>query len=199
MSTLGLITRTSSNKDDEAFFTSFFAAQEERSKACTIIADEIYVKSCLRFSGKTTYKQGRIFFCKPEKIPNSDMLFFFISSVVIWKKFPTWKIPPPRQNSVEEYKPLLLKLKCPLKFGIIQAVCNIQLLLWCFLCRYRKRVHGQWAGQVGNFRNLISLPNFSNNVYQHWALQSNPSLTSPSLASCSLLCHSVHFLIFFHY
>lgn len=54
ISTLKKVTRASTNIDDDRFFTSFFKAQEERSRSCTLIADEIYVKSCLTYRGMLT-------------------------------------------------------------------------------------------------------------------------------------------------
>lgn len=52
ISTLQKVTRASKNIDDDKFFTAFFNSQDERSRSCTLIADEIYVKSCLTYRGK---------------------------------------------------------------------------------------------------------------------------------------------------
>ena len=61
--TLQNITGASKKVNDLTFFKSFFAAQDERSRSCTLIADEIYVKSCLTYTGNYPFE------------------FFFISNV----------------------------------------------------------------------------------------------------------------------
>ena len=53
ITTLKNITRLAKNKSDEEVFTSFFAQQEERSRNCIFIIDEIYVKASVTYRGKS--------------------------------------------------------------------------------------------------------------------------------------------------
>ena len=52
-STLQALTRKTKNMKDEALFKNFFTSQDERSRACVLIVDEIYVKATVTYSGKT--------------------------------------------------------------------------------------------------------------------------------------------------
>ena len=51
ISTLQNITRIAKNMDDAVLFTRFFMNQELRSRFCILIADEVYVKATLSYSG----------------------------------------------------------------------------------------------------------------------------------------------------
>ena len=52
ISTLQRVTRIAKNMADEELFTAFFYSQEERSRGCVLIVDEVYVKTSLTYSGE---------------------------------------------------------------------------------------------------------------------------------------------------
>ena len=45
VSTLQKLTRVAKNMEDDALFRSFFDRQQERSRSCILIVDEVYVKA----------------------------------------------------------------------------------------------------------------------------------------------------------
>lgn len=51
VSTLRKITSLAKNVDDEVLFSSYFSKQEDRSKWCTLILDEIYIKASITYQG----------------------------------------------------------------------------------------------------------------------------------------------------
>ena len=55
ITTLQRLTRIAKNMEDDALFTSFFDRQEERSKSCILIVDEVYVKASLTYRGITFF------------------------------------------------------------------------------------------------------------------------------------------------
>ena len=89
LTTLRRITRVSKNTTDAVLYSKFFNAQEQRSRNCILIIDEVYIKSSVTYSGGVLFGYSED---NPTKLANT-LLCIMVKCMFTSKKFLTKLVP----------------------------------------------------------------------------------------------------------